>query len=141
MNSITPNFNFAGQCEEAIALYQKAFRAQIGCLLRYADANAADWDKPLEAGREKYIYHAELLINGQRMMMCDNLDVPFQKSTALSLVVTFDTKDEVMRAYDIMREGSETIYPVHSTTYSSCTVTFIDRFGFRWGLMTEQTQR
>ena len=73
--------------------------------------------------------------------MCDNLDVPFQKSTALSLVITFDTKEEVIKAYDVMQEGSETIYPMHSTTYSSCEVALIDRFGFRWGLMTEQPER
>jgi PhnB protein len=141
MPMITPNFNFAGRCEEAIALYQKAFGAKIGCLLRYSDADKADWDRELTPEQKKYVYHAELFIGGQRIMMCDNLDVPFQKSTALSLTVTFDTKEEVIKAYDVLREGSETIYPVHSTTYSSCEVVFIDRFGFRWGLMTEQTER
>jgi PhnB protein len=141
MPMITPNFNFAGRCEEAIALYQKAFGAKIGCLLRYSDADKADWDRELAPEQESCVYHAELFIGGQRIMMCDNLDVPFQKSTALSLTVTFDTKEEVIKAYDVLREGSETIYPVHSTTYSSCEVVFIDRFGFRWGLMTEQTER
>lgn len=141
MAIITPNFNFAGQCEDAITLYQKAFDAEIACLLRYSDANKADWDRKLTLEQEKYVYHAELFIGGQRVMMCDNLDVEFRKSTALSLVVTFDTKEEVEQAYEILCEGSETIYPMHSTTYSSCFVSFIDRFGFRWGLMTEQTER
>jgi PhnB protein len=140
MTLITPNFNFAGQCEEAITLYQKAFGAEVGCLLRYSDGDKADWDRPLTPEQENYIYHAELFINGQRIMMCDNLDVPFRKSTALSLTVTFDTKEEVRQAYELLREGSETIYPMHSTTYSSCIVVFVDKFGFRWGLMTEQTE-
>lgn len=74
-------------------------------------------------------------------MMCDNMDVDLVKSTALSLTVTFDTKDEVKQAYDILREDSDTIYQMQSTTYSSCMVVFIDKFGFRWGLMTEQTER
>lgn len=25
--------------------------------------------------------------------------------------------------------------------YSSCRVVFVDRFGIRWGIMTEQTER
>ena len=141
MAIITPNFNFAGRCEEAIVLYQKAFDAKVGCLLRYSDANKSDWDKILTPEQENYIYHAELFIGGQRVMMCDNLDVSLVKSTALSLTITFDTKEEVKQAYEVLQEGSETIYQMQSTTYSSCMVVFIDRFGFRWGLMTEQTDR
>lgn len=141
MPIITPNFNFAGCCEEAIMLYQKAFNARIGCLLRYSDANVSDWDKELTLKQLNYIYHAEIFIDNQRIMMCDNMDVELVKNTALSLTVTFDTKDEVKKAYDILKEDSKTIYPIHSTTYSSCIVVFIDKFGFRWGLMTEQTER
>lgn len=141
MAIITPNFNFAGRCEEAIILYKKAFDAKVGCLLRYSDANKSDWDKKLTPEQENYIYHAELFIGDQRIMMCDNMDVNFVKSTALSLTVTFDTKEEVKKAYEVLREDSETIYQMQSTTYSSCMVVFIDKFGFRWGLMTEQTDR
>ena len=141
MAIITPNFNFAGRCEEAIALYQKAFKAQLGCLLRYSDANKSDWNKKLTSEQENYIYHAELFIGDQRIMMCDNMDVNLVKITALSLTVTFDTKDEVKQAYEVFQEDSETIYQMQSTTYSSCMVVFIDKFGFRWGLMTEQTDR
>ena len=141
MAVITPNFNFAGRCEEAIKLYQKAFDAKIGSFLRYSDANQADWDRELTSEQEDYIYHAELFLGDQRMMMCDNLDVDLVNGTALSLTVTFDTRDEVKRAYEVLREGSQTIYLMQSTTYSSCMVVFIDKFGFRWGLMTEQTER
>jgi PhnB protein len=74
-------------------------------------------------------------------MMCDNMDVDLVKSTALSLTITFDTSDEVKKAYDVLKDESTIIYPMHSTTYSSCVVVFIDKFGFRWGLMTEQTER
>lgn len=137
---VTPNFNFAGCCEEAMTLYKRAFDAEIGCLLRYSDANKADWDKKLTPEQERYIYHAELVFGNVRLMMCDNLDVEFRTSTALSLTMTFDTKEEVQKAYEVLRDGSETIYPMHSASYSSCIVSFIDRFGFRWGLMTEQTE-
>ena len=74
-------------------------------------------------------------------MMCDNMDVPFAPSLSLSLVVTKDTKEEVMAAYEALADGATVIYPPHSTTYSSCEVVLIDRFGFRWGVMTEQTER
>lgn len=137
----TPNFRFGGNCEEAINLYQKAFHGKITCMLRYSERNKNDWDGLLSPEQENCIYHAELLIGDYRMMMCDDFDVAVGKSTSLALTVTFDTKEEVKAVYDVLKEDSETIYPMHSTTYSSCMVTLIDKFGFRWGLMTEQTDR
>lgn len=141
MPMLTPNFNFDGRCEQAIRLYQAAFGARVGCLLRYSDALKKDFDRPLTDQEKMYVYHAELWIGEHRVMMCDNPDVPFVPSRSLSLVVTFDTKEDVLRAYDVLKEGCEIIYPVHSTSYSSCEVVLIDRFGFRWGLMTEQPDR
>ncbi|MDO5520956.1 MAG: VOC family protein [bacterium] len=134
---VTPNFNFNGHCEEAIELYKRAFNARVGCFLRYSNAKSADFDKELSEVQKKYIYHAELFIGTQRIMMCDNMDVPFQSSLSLSLVVTMDTKEEVRKAYEVLKEGVTIIYPIHSTTYSSCEVALIDKFGFRWGIMTE----
>lgn len=138
---LTPNFNFDGRCEEAILLYEKAFGARRGCFLRYADADPADFNEPMTDEQKRFVYHAELFIGGQRVMMCDNLTVPFQTSLSLSLVVTMDTREDVLRAFDVLKDGATVIAPVHSTTYSSCEVVLIDRFGFRWGLMTEQTER
>lgn len=141
MPLITPNFNFDGRCEEALNLYEKAFNAEIGCLLRYSEAKKEDFDREISDEEKRYIYHAELFLGNQRIMMCDNLDVPFATSFSLSLTVTFDTKEEVEQAYDVLKEGSTTIYPLQSTTYSSCMVVFVDKFGFRWGLMTEQSEQ
>lgn len=53
----------------------------------------------------------------------------------------YDIKEEVQRAYEIMKEGSKTIYQMEATPYSSCRVVFVDKFGIRWGIMTEQTER
>lgn len=141
MIQVTPNFNFSGNCMEAIKLYKEVFGAEIRCLIRYREANPKDLQRVLPEEQKDCIYHAEIYIGGQRIMMADSFDIPFQPGTSLSLTVTMGTKEEVIHAFDIIRHGCEIIYPLHSTTYSSCTVSFIDRFGFRWVLMTEQTER
>lgn len=141
MAKITPNFNFAGRCEEALELYQKAFKGTIGCKLRYSDRNKNDWNQELTPEQEKYIYHSELFIGNQRIMMSDNLEVEFQPGLSLAMTITFDTKEEVQEAYELLKEESTILFPMKSTTYSSCMVSLIDKFGFRWGLMTEQTER
>ena len=138
MSAITPNFSFAGQCAQAIELYKSAFNAEIGCLLRYGDANAQDMRNAWAGTQKDWIYHAELLLGGQRIMLADHPDLRFEPGLSLSLVVTLDTRADVMRAYGILSEGGSVIYPPHSTTYCPCTTNVIDRFGFRWCIMAEQ---
>lgn len=141
MIRITPNFNFGGQCEQAIRLYEKAFNAKVECLIRYSDAHWEDYDKELTEKQKNYIYHSEIYIENQRIMMSDNIDIDFQPSKALSLTVTMETKEDVVKAFNVLKDGCQIIYPIHSTTYSSCTCSLVDKFGFRWVIMTEQTER
>jgi len=140
MAIITPTFNLQGQCEEAIKLYEKAFNAEIDFILRYTDADKRDFDVPLTDEQKKYVYHAEIHIGQQRIMFSDIVEFDhLTKSTSLFLTVTLDSADEVKKAYEIIKDGCTIIYPLQSTTYSSCFVSLVDKFGFRWGIMTEQT--
>jgi len=138
---VTPTFNFHGKCEDAINMYVKAFHAKIGCLLRYSDSDQRNWNMPLTEEQAKCVYHAEIFIGQQRIMLADILEPGIVEGTAVSLTITFDTAEEVMNAFSALQEDSTIVYPLHSTTYSSCIGVLVDRFGIRWGLMTEQTER
>ena len=136
---ITPNFHFSGQCLQAMELYRRAFGAEITNLLTNSEADPRDYTSL--AGEKFLVYHAEMCIGGQRVMMTDESGLAFPSSNPLSLVVTFETAGEVRAAYDILSEGGEILQPLRETTYSSCIVSLRDRFGMRWELMTEQTER
>lgn len=138
MPAIIPNFSFSGKCGEAIELYRKAFDAQIGCLMRYGDANEQDMNDAWSDAKKEWIYHAELLVGRQRIMMADHADLEFKPGLSLSLVVMLDTKEAVMRAFEILSQGGSVIYPPHSTTYCPCTTNVVDQFGFRWCIMAER---
>ena len=138
---ITPTLNFGGTCREAIQMYARAFDGEITCFITYGEANDPAYMPHLNEEQKEYIYHAELMLGNQRIIMSDNVDIEFQTCYSNFLTVMYDTKEEVQRAYGIMKEGSRTIYPMEATSYSSCRVVFVDRFGIRWGLMTEQTER
>jgi len=138
---ITPTLNFAGTCREAIQLYAKAFGGDITCLVSYRDAADPDYISRLTEVQKDYIYHSELILDGQRIIMSDHTDIELGTCYSNFLTVVFDTKEEVQRAYELMREGSTTIYEMAATPYSSCRVVFVDKFGIRWGIMTEQTER
>lgn len=138
---ITPTLNFGGQCRDAIRLYSEAFGGQIACLISYRDANDPAYMPLLTERQKDWIYHAELILDGQRIIMSDHADIAFTPCYSNFLTIMYDTKEEVQQAYELLKDGSTTIYPMAATPYSSCRVVFVDRFGIRWGIMTEQTER
>lgn len=138
---ITPTLNFSGACREAITLYEKAFGGKINCLITYRDANDPAYMPILTEEQKDYVYHAELILDGQRIIMADHVDIELNTCYSNFLTIMYDTKEEVQAAYALMKEGSQTIFPMEATPYSSCRVAFVDRFGIRWGIMTEQTER
>lgn len=138
---ITPTLNFGGTCREAIQMYEKAFEGKITCLISYREANDPAYMPLLSEEQKDYIYHAELVLGNQRIIMSDHLDIEFTVCYSNFLTIMYDTKEEVQRAYEVMKAGSKTIYEMEATPYSSCRVVFVDKFGIRWGIMTEQTER
>jgi len=139
MLKVTPNFHFRGQAKQAIELYKQAFGAEVRVLLCNSDADPRDCAE--EGGsKNDLVYHAEIYIGEQRLTMTDAPDDPPPNTHPLSLLITFETAEAVKRAYGIMADGATIIYPMQSTTYSSCFVSLVDKFGMRWELMTEQTE-
>ncbi len=138
---VTPNFNFDGCCEEAMRLYERAFDTKIDFMMRYSDADPRDWNTPLTDAQKNWVYHAEMHIGDQRVFFSDIIEFDVSRGTALSLTLTFDDAESVKKAYAVLREGGALIYPMKSTTYSSCSVALVDKFGVRWGLFTEQTEK
>ena len=131
---IVPTLNFGGNCRDAIHLYEKAFHGKISCLITYGEANDPAFDPLLKEDQKEYIYHSELVLGSQKIIMSDHVDIEFQTCYSNFLTIMFDTKEEVQQAYELMKEGSKTIYPMGATSYSACRVVFVDKFGIRWGL-------
>lgn len=101
-----------------------------------------DLEGPIPKEHENRVLHAEMFISAQRFMMSDSITYDSSQSanTACTLTAVFDSADEVKKAFDVLKDGSTIIVPMHSTTYSSCHVSLIDKFGIRWSLMTESTK-
>jgi len=141
MVKVTSCVNLKGRCEEAIELYEKAFGARIDFLMRYSQADMRDWNTPLTDEQKNMVYHAEVYIGNQRMMFSDIIEVDLTQGISQFFTLTFEDADSVKKAYEVIKDGSTIIFPMVSTTYSSCFVSLIDKFGLRWGLMTEQIEK
>lgn len=75
---IVPTLNFGGNCREAIHMYEKAFGGQVICLITYREADDPQYNPLLKDDQRDYIYHSELLIGEQRIIMCDHVDIEFK---------------------------------------------------------------
>ena len=133
---IVPNLHFSGDCESAIELYEHAFKAKRTILLKGKDADPRDVDEAVDDATAELVYHAEILINGQRIMLNDNTNA-LRWGTNVSLMVSFDSVEAVKEAYAVLKDGAKIIVPFKETTYSSGFVSLIDRYGVRWELMKE----
>ena len=136
---ITPVINMTGECEEAIHYYEIVFSTRADFILHYSDANPEDWKKPLSEAQKKHVYHAEMKIGNQRFMFSDIIEFDIIRGNNFFIVITFDTREEVERIYNLLLPESKVLVPIHRTTYSSCIANLVDKYGIRWGLMTEQT--
>ena len=134
MIHVIPNVHFNGNCTQAIELYKKAFGAKVKTFLRYADANPEDF-KMNDENQRDWIYHSEIVIGDNRLMLNDTTEDDFQTVNSFSLLVHFNTSEEIMAAYELLRDGAVIISPMESQTYCAHFASLIDKYGMRWDLM------
>jgi len=133
---IEPMLQFNRQCTEAIELYKKAFGAEVVYLGSYASANPKDLPPKYNPQTDaNLVYHAQLMIGSQRIMLCDNLFNDTQPGHTVYPVMQFKTAAEVKSAFEIMKDGATIVNSPYSTTYCECCCTLVDKFGVFWDLM------
>jgi len=142
MTRVSPFLKFSGQCAEAITLYEKAFNAKVTYKATFGQA--AKKDKVYtDESQKNWIYHAQIKIGKQTLMLCDANNDYVGNSTErrhgeLCLCAEFDTPEAVKAAFDIIEDGATVIEPFSSASYSRSFVFLEDKFGIRWWLMTAE---
>jgi len=140
--NIVPIVCYAGQANQAIDLYIKAFGAEVLEKLTYADMNPADLGIEIKDEHKNYIAYSEVLIRGQVVSFCDDSDAADNRkeisgnSYLVDLLVHFDSDEELKVAYNVLSEGGTVTMPLVSQTYCSLTCALIDKYGGRWQLMS-----
>ena len=142
MSKVVPFLNFAGQANQAMELYVKAFGARIIVRLTYADMNPADAINEMKDEHKGFIGYSEVEIKGQIVSLYDDSNAAENytevsgNAFSIDLLVHFDSDDELKTAYEILGDGGTITTPLMSQTYCSLTCGLIDKFGGRWQLMS-----
>ena len=130
---LIPHLHFRDNCEEAIALYEKAF-----CTKADEIVHNCDYDPEKYPG-DRRISHANMKIHGQTLFLNDNDCMFGHEDTAINfpvhMIVQFKTVDELLACYDILKEDNGSAHPFVKTFYSELVGNFRDKFGMLWGFM------
>ncbi len=109
---------YINNAEEAIALYTKAFDAEL---------------KYIEYTPEKTVLHSEIEAYGQKIAIATAEDTPVT-GTVFQIDVKMKKEEDVRRAYEILKEDSKVNVPIGPCFFSPCMVDFVDKFKVRWCL-------
>ena len=124
--------NFDGQCREATEFYAKVFRSSVTNLMTYGDA-PPDPKYPLpEADRDRVVY-AGVPIGNIVVMFSD---VPsgseYICGNNVSPTISDESKDEVTRMYNELKEGGEVYMELQQTFFSEWYGMVEDKYGVIW---------
>ena len=129
---LIPHLHFCGSCEEAIAVYEKAFHTRAESIVYNRDY------APDECPDDNGIAHAVMNIHGQTVFLNDRFGNKDRSlDCAVHLIVMFPSVEELLACYEFFKEGSTIIDPFEKLAYSELAGNFVDKFGVQWGFMTE----
>lgn len=124
---------FEGRCDEALAFYREALRAEVTFLMRYRESPNPEEIPP---GAEDKVMHANVRIGESTLMVSDGRcqGAPDFQGFSLSLEVTDEARAQ--RLFSALTEGGEVRMPLGTTFWSPCFGMVRDRFGLSWMIMT-----
>ena len=129
---LIPHLHFCDNCEEAIAVYEKAFDTKAESIVYNRDY------APDEYPEDNRIAHAVMNIHGQKVFLNDRFGNKDKSlNCAVHLIVMFKSVEELLACYEFFKEESTIIDPFEKLPYSELAGNFIDKFGVQWGFMTE----
>jgi len=130
---VCPYVIFPGNCKDAIALYEKAFKVKIE-VSRYGDAPAED-GYVCPDNIKDLVMHAQLNLGGETIMLCDNPpEFPFTIGENISIMVEFDDEESAGFAFDVLKEGGEVGMSLRETFWSKCFGSLCDKFDIGWNI-------
>ena len=129
---LIPHLHFCDNCEEAIAIYEKAFNTKAESIVYNRDY------APDEYPDDNRIAHAVMNIHGQKVFLNDRFGNKDKSlDCAVHLIVMFKSVEALLACYEFFKEESTIIDPFTKLPYSELAGNFIDKFGVQWGFMTE----
>ncbi|HML05795.1 MAG TPA: VOC family protein [Methanobacterium sp.] len=132
---IRPYLSFKGECEEAIRLYERAFKSEVSEIMRFGDM-PQDPENPMQIpdSQKNWILQAMLPFGNNFMRMSDSIG-EFNDSTTDKIGIVVETSvDIVKNAFAILAEEGSVKMPLQETFFSPAYGIVYDKYGIMWNL-------
>ena len=107
---------------EAVELYRAAFGLELGYHVKNKDGS---------------YFHSELLKDGSPLLSVVEVGAPAGRNP-VQLGIDFPTREELERAFSLLKEGGEVKMAPASLPWSPWAAEVVDRFGIDWFLSLPQ---
>lgn len=132
---ITPYITFCGECTQALALYQAAFRCQPDMVQYYDDYVPQGVENP-PPGLGEWVLHAEMTLCGTAFWFADEIAQEVVNGTQVKLTASVPTTAEAARIFQVLSVGASITLPPTRTFYSALHAGLVDRFGVGWNIVS-----
>ncbi len=133
--TIQPYLYFAGRADEAIALYQKVFGAELQMLLRFKESLDSIPEGTIAPGWESMIMHASLKIGDSILLASDGCGPNNPGFSGFSLTYVAKDAGDADHAFAQLADGGKIKMPQGKTFFSPRFGTVEDRFGVLWNVI------
>lgn len=123
---IIPRIYFNGDCREAIELYKYAFGAAVDQIMTHGDVKVGGPEQ------KDLIINSQLAIGEQKLHLADNMNIELLRGNQVSFTVIMNNQEEVLRAYEKLKEGGTIMMEPTPTFFSPCHCSLTDKFGVIW---------
>lgn len=128
--------NFAGNCAEALAFYEKNLGAKIIYKTTFADM--PDTANMPGGANPNGILHARFDLGGTLVMASDGPPGQVEPMRSAYLCLGLDTDEEVERIYKVLSGGGEIFMPIQETFFAHRFAMLRDKFGISWMVIHER---
>ena len=131
--------NFPGNCEEALACYEKHLGAKVLVKSTFAQMAANNTPQNLPPGLSRDgILHARFMVGDTVVMASDGPPDHCLPMRSAYLTLSVDSNEEAERIYKALTEGGEVFMPIGETFFAHRFGQFRDRFGVNWMVIHEK---
>jgi PhnB protein len=133
MSKINAYINFKNNCREAMTFYQEC----IGGELTLHVVKESPMKDMFPTQLQDSILHADLTNGDLTLLGSDMPNDTKGDDGPVSLMLSCDTKAELLDYFDKLSAGGKVVHPVE-TFFAGTMGNLIDKFGMRWGVFSAE---
>ena len=138
---IRPYLTFKGECEEAIKLYEKAFKSEVSEIMRFGDMpQDPENPMPISDSQKNWILQATLPFGDNFMRMSDSFREINDATTERIGIVVESSVDTITNAFEVLSEEGNVTMPLQETFFSPAYGIVYDKYGVMWNLAAMQDE-